>query len=404
MGRGSAVKRKKARHGAHESKYAKKSRGNDPDFISATRAVKTAGPRGDVKDSMRKIVSMAWSWDENFAKCLGLDGDKYGYYLVPDCANSCILSPEDCYELFTMHNYENQRAFSTAHAERLAAEIAVIQIDICIPPDNYPIITNGQHQLWAAWSRGQTIQASVKLWMCRDRAGVANNYAIHDSNKKRSAAQILETQRKEGLLNISHSAGRHHAWSKGVACAENDFRQPKSMTTNSAKIAAACRPEVIKFANWMEGIISDLAGMSALKNLVPMGIKAGFYAMWHCSSKKAEEFIRSYLLGADLARNSPVLILYRRLGIARPPHEHQATACRLHAEILYTCWRKFCRGDPLSATRRTLNLPRWDRWGIFVSPERPQPQEEAAPVRETGANERDLTLDGTRKRIKVRNK
>lgn len=277
------------------------------------------------------------------------------------------ISPEDAYELWVQHNWwQHQREFDAKHAERLAAEMVVaVDLSIGIGPDNIPRVFNGQHTLWAIYLSGRTMQVSITIYMCRDNQGMANCYAIFDSNKTRSAATVLETYRKSGQLNISYPATRHHKWAQSVACAENDFSQPKRQQTNSAKMTHATRPEVVKFAEWME---ANIENVNQVKGLLPMGIGACFYAMYRSDPVNAERFLKAYLSGAGLSENHPILIMRNRLTINKPPAEHGATASRLHSEIMYTCWRKFCLGEPLSSTRRTTRLPKWDDWRIYVAP------------------------------------
>jgi hypothetical protein len=313
---------------------------------------------------MRKLVPVDWEWNEDFARQMGTE--QQGYYKIPDLVRCHVISPDEAEELFLHHNWSVQRKFDDRHAERLASEMVVaVEISVALGPDNFPRIVNGQHTLWGMYMAGRPMQVTVTPYMCRDDIGMANCYAIFDSNKTRSAATIIDTQKQVGGIDIAHSATRHHKWAQCVACAENDFNQPKKQQTNTAKAAQAARPEVIAFAKWIEARIES---NNQIKGLLPMGIGACFYAMYKADPIKAEQFLKMYLSGVGLTENHPILILIRRLTINKPVAEHGATACRLHAEIAYTCWRKFCLGEPLMATRRTIRLPKWNNWRIYVGP------------------------------------
>lgn len=326
------------------------------------QAQKRANDR--VKPSMRKLVPFDWNWDEDFATQLGCDD---GYYQVPNLIGSHVVTPEEAEELFSYHNWiKGQRTFDGQHASRLASAMKVgVAIDIAIGPDNYPKIVNGQHTLYAIFQSGRPKQISVTVYMCRDDEGMANCYAIFDANKTRSAATVIDTHKKVGTLDWTYPASRLHKWAQCVACAENEFGQPKNRRTNSSKIEQARRPEVLKFGHWIEERIDSA---NQIKGLVPMGVGAGFYAMFRADPVKAERFLKMYLTGVGLTEHHPVLVLRNRLTVNKPRHEHRSTACRLHAEIMYTCWRRFCLGERMQSTRRTTCLPAWDKWSIYVPP------------------------------------
>ena len=331
------------------------------------RPAKHIEPGIHAQPAMLKLVpaSCAWNWDNELAVQLGTA--KEGYYQIPALCGSRIITPEDAEDLFNYHNWwDFQRKFDGKHCERLAAEMVVaVDISIALGPDNFPRIVNGQHTLWAIVTSGRPIQASVTVYMCRDRIAMANLYSIFDSNKGRSAATVIETQRKCGGIDIEYPASRHQKWSVAVAAAENDFHAPKKQLTNRAKMAQASRPEVIEFATWIERLIQS---SNQIKSLLPMGVAAGVYAMYRASPLKTEQFLKMYLSGAGLEESHPILILRNRMTINKPEGEHGASVCRMNAEILYTCWRKFCLDEPLSVTRRTSRLPAWDDWKIYISP------------------------------------
>lgn len=356
----------------HTNKYASSSVDRS---MSAVAAAKRAAPRQDVTSSMRKICPVGWDYDNDNARRLGTD--EKGYYMVPELSKVNVITPEMAEELYTLHNYDANRRFDQSHAERLSEQMVVaVQISIAIGPDNYPVVVNGQHTLWAIFMSGKDMQAQITVYMCRDNNAIAQLYGIFDSNKIRSAASILDAHRKSGSLTIEHSSIRHHRWSQAVSCAENDFAQPKNRVTNAEKADRASRPEVIQFANWIESHISGATAQST--RLAPMGIAACFYAMWCSDRVKADEFVKMYVTGIGLTENHPVLVLRNRLTVNKPEAEHGATASRLHAEIAYTCWNKFCRNEPLLSTRRTRALPKYDRWKIFVTPGEAAANEEEA--------------------------
>lgn len=325
-------------------------------------------PTSHSAPAMQRLVPVAWSWNEEFARQLGTD--KEGYYQVAELCGSRVITPEDAEDLYNKHNWwDFQRKIDERHVERLAAEMVVaVDISIAIGPDSFPRIVNGQHTLWAIVTSGRPIQASITVYMCRDKQAMANLYAIFDSNKTRSAATVIETQRKAGGIEIEHPASRHHKWSQAVACSENDFHPPKRQLTNRAKMQQASRPEVIDFAKWIERLIQNA---NQIKNLLPMGVAAGIYAMYRADPVRAEQFLKMYLSGAGLEESHPILILRNRMTIGKPEGEHGASVSRMHAEVLYTCWRKFCLNEPLLSTRRTQRLPAWDRWKVFISPTLP---------------------------------
>lgn len=340
-------------------------RNSSVDSMSGRAAIRRAktSPRQDVKPSMLKLCPIGWDFDEDFANQVAATN---GYYMVPEYSIVHNITPEMAEELFTYHNYEYQRRFDQGHAERLSSEITVmVAIDIAVGPSCYPEIVNGQHTLWAAYMSGKHMQARVTVYMCRDVKAVTDLFSIFDSNKVRSASTILETKVNAGVLNITYPASRHHRWAQCVACAEAGFQQPKARCTNAEKADRAQRPEVIEFAKWIEKHLVDRTNSS---KMITMGIGACLYSMRHADPEKADQFIKMYLSGTNLSENHPVLVLRERMTIDKPEAEHGANATRLHTEIAFTCWGKFCRDELLYSTRRTKNLPRWDKWKIYTTP------------------------------------
>lgn len=342
----------------------KRRRGTKDAGMSAHKALKAVKHSNRIKPAMRRICPTDWNWDEEKARMLGTEEQGY-YKLLVQCP---VIQPEDAEEIFLHHNwFDGQRKFDDKHAERLSSEIVVaVDLSFALGPDNYPRLVNGQHTLWAMFMSGRAIQATVSIYVCRDEKSMANLYSIFDSNKTRSTSTIIDTYKKTGALHINHSSSRHNKWAQCVACAENEFTQPKKQQTNATKFAHASRPEVQKFANWIESLIDNT---NQIKGLIPMGVGASFYAMYRADPVKAGQFIQQYLKGVGLTDQHPILVLRNRLTINKPVAEHGATACRMHSEITYTCWRKFCLNEPLLSTRRTKRLPKWDNWMVYRAPE-----------------------------------
>ena len=343
--------------------------------MNARAARKKAGPRRDTQSAMLKICPNAWAYNEEEAKRLGTD--EVGYY--PSKSKQVLLSPEDANDLHCYHDFKGQRHFDQSHSEVLSLEMKVAPaLDVAIGPDNYPVVVNGQHTIWAIFMRGRDTPAATTVYQCRDIQSMARLYAIFDSNKKRNLGNTLDAaQEADGLIYEGKS--NHLArMAQAVSVAENNFNR-KTKESLSEKTSRATRLEVQEFAIWMAQYIKGDA------KLTPQGVAAAFYAMFVSDRINAGRFAEGYFSGANLDADSPALY-FRTKMMNRPKGQHSPTVCRLHVEQAFSAWRLFCLNKPMFNLRRTADLPAYNRWKIY------------APAHEM----KRLALGGASAAIKVR--
>lgn len=345
------------------NKYADKAKTKDPELSAgkARRAAKEQGLRKDCLPEMLKICTKGWTWSEE--KASRLNTDDIGYYI--DETKTVIIEPEDASELYVHHNYEGNRSFDQSHSEHLSSAMKLApQIAIAIGPDSYPRIVNGQHTMWAINMRGRPTQASVTIYQCRDSEAIAALFSIFDSNKKRSVAQALDAAKFGKTVSVDIPSSRLQRWSQCIASANNKFNSPKSRETLSSRVERATCDESVQFAQWMEQLVTK----AEHARFIHQGVGAAFYAMYLSDRLKAEQFIRKYLSGVGITGDSdPIGKIRHRLVINKPPAEHGASACGLHAGIVYTAWRKFCLDQPLTRMTRITSLPPPEKWKVFAS-------------------------------------
>lgn len=330
---------------------------------SARTAVRTRDVlRKDCQPAMRKICS---GWEYSHKRACELGNDDVGYYQSE--AKIVDIDPDDAYDLFVYHNYDRNRNFDQSHSSSLSSAMRLApSIDIAIGPDNFPVILNGQHTMWAIHMRGQTTQASVTIYQCKDEHALANLFSIFDSNKTRTLAQAISAHKGTGdVLDMDDiSPQQHHRWTQCVAAAENGFSRSMSKATLMDKVQRAARPEIIEFSKWMQSLVEN----GSQVKLVHQGVGAAFYAMFRSNRTKAAEFIKKYLSGIGIDNaHDPVGQVRNRMSINKPFAEHGPTACHLHAGIVYSAWRAFCLNRPLMQMRATKDLPQPDRWQIYPS-------------------------------------
>lgn len=272
---------------------------------------------------------------------------------------------EDAYELFVTHNYKYNRRFDLRHATELSRIIKVaISIDIAIGPNGFPVVVNGQHTLWAIYTMGTGIAAAVTVYQCRDEASIARLFAIFDSPIKRSPSNVIEAAKGSGSLVTEVPSNRLHRWSQCAAVAHTDFYRKSNRESNTDKVTRATRSDVLAFAEWMESIVKDNLG----SKLLTQGIGAACYAMFVSDKQKATDFVSQYISGAGLEEDSPIFRLREKM-LSLPKGLHGASVCRTHAEFAFSAWRKFCLGEPVILCRRISELPSYDSWKIYSSPE-----------------------------------
>lgn len=337
------------------NKYSRDSR----DSLSAAAARKQVSNRPGEQEAMLRIYDEGWSYNEAKARALGTA--EVGYYI--HAAKPAVITSEDAFDLFSYHQYKNQRPFDQSHSTHLSESMLVAPaIDFAIGPSGHAVIVNGQHTMWAIYMRNQPTQASVTIYQCRDELAVAKLFAIFDSNKKRTVANAIHAAHSAGDFSYSRDvdAPKLHKWSQCIAIAENDFHRCNAKETLVTKVARARREDVQKFASWIEDVVNS----DADRRMIPQGIGSAFYAMFLSDEMRAKEFITAYLSGINLDANSPVLLLRNKL-LNRPRGQHDNSVCRMHAEWVYSAWRKFCLGESLMAMRGTTNLPSPKNWRVF---------------------------------------
>lgn len=346
----------------------KKQRGDEERMLSARVAERemAADPtrrnlRQGIHPFMERLCPKGWTYSDEKAKRLTCD--KVGYYI--DSAIVSVIDPETANDLYLNHNYQKNRSFDQAHSVSLSASMELAPaIAIAISDDGHPVIVNGQHTMWAIYMKNRPVQASVTVYQCRDERAKADLFTIFDSNKKRSLAQAIDAHRHATNSTSDIPAARHARWTQCVAAAENGFNPPKQREMLLQKTTRANRPEIIDFATWIEGIISN----ANQAKMIHQGVGAAFFAMFLSDRSKATEFVTKYISGLNIdSTNDPVGMIRERMTIKKPKAEHGSSACKMHAGLVYTAWRAFCMGKQLGCLRLTQDLPAPDRWKIYQS-------------------------------------
>jgi len=307
---------------------------------------------------MRKLCPHGWSYNEEKAKEYGIDE---GYYISD--SKIAIITPEDAMEIFNYHNYEFNRSFDAGHSVVLAEVMQhAPQISIAVQSDNYPVIVNGQHQLWAIVQAGKSMQANVVIYQVRNKAAMVALFGTFDANKKRSLNVCVEVAKREG--SISDEVGSRHArWSQATGAAENGFVPIRRASLNE-KTRRACRPDVIAFSAWLESHIEN----AAQAKILGQGVAAAMFAIFVSDKIRGTNFLKKLLTGIGITdKNDPVGKLRERLTINKPQGEHGSTVCKLHAQYVYAAWRRFCLGESLMALRPYGEIPLCTKWKINLS-------------------------------------
>jgi len=342
-----------------QSKTAKRTRKTTPQDETARAVKKRNQPRGDTTLAMKRLYDGGWDYSEEVAQRRN-SADK-GYYIhkVVDAD----IDPDDAMELFIHHNYdEGQRKLDESWSRSLAQDMATVHnIAFAVGPAGIAKVVNGQHSLWAIVNRGQTTQAVITIYMCRNEQAIADLYATFDYNKKRSFQNALHAAKGAKTLTYKGKEANLAKWTGCVAVAENEFsRTTLAREGRPRQIERARREDVQEFARWMDSFVNA----THQRKLAPQGVGAAFYAMWKSDRINAEKFAHAYFTGENLSGKDPALIIRNKMG-DRPRGEHASTVCRDHAELMYTAWRKFCLGEPLLSVRRTQDLPVPEQWKIY---------------------------------------
>ena len=326
--------------------------------LSARRALKSRQLRKDCVAAIYRICPNGWQFDESKA-------NTDGWYI--DNVLKISLTSEEAEDLFLHHNYKHNRNFNQSHSEDLAEAMQVVlDISLAIGPDNHPVVVNGQHSLWAvrlgcSQLRGKPIDACFRIIQCRDEKAIAETFRIFDNNLIRPLQTIIKAEEQAGLIQTTIPAVKLAKWSQSVAVAKNNFKRVKNSRISEKRIAMVREPGIQAFADFMQNYYS-----TGNNQLVPQGVSAALFAMWHCDPDNAAIFAEEYFSGENLKAHSPTLEMRNRM-LSLPKGQHSPSVCRLHAEKMYSAWRAFCLDKPVLLLKPTTNLPPYDEWKIFVA-------------------------------------
>lgn len=337
----------------HQNKYATK---NDPS-LNARTALRQSTLRHDCVSFIQRLCPRGWEYDKSKAT-------SKGYYM--DFSSVVELSPTDAGELFIHHNWDGNRNFSQRHSDNLAQVIEVgVQICVAVGPDNHPWIVNGQHTLWAIHTKDQIIPCNFTVFQCKDKQSIAELFYIFDNNMVRPLSTIIKASINAGMIDSDIPAARLGRWTSALAVAENDFKRISASRVGAIRIKDVRRPEALAFAEFMEQLFKQ---HNPAMKLIPQGVLSAFAAMWVSDRDTASDFIALYFSGQNLIGHHPILRVRDEM-FQRPEGQHSPSVCRMHSELMYTAWKRYCTGQELKQMRATKDLPRYDSWKISRQPQ-----------------------------------